>query len=407
MTNEVSGLVLRNNVLQTLALSLAERRGSADLGYIGRLMTTLESRGRLDRAIEFLPTDAELAALAKAGRGLTRPELAVLLAYSKLALHDELLASNVPDDIYLGRELVRYFPAALRERFPDAIAQHRLRREIIATQLANAIVNRGGPAIVVRLADETGADAPAVARAYAATRDAFGLSDLYADIDALGASVPGALQLELYARVQDLMASRIVWFIRNVDLAGSGLDEAVHRYGEGIAEVLAVLDRVLAPAARADRDARRAELVASGVPDALASRISGLPDLVAAPDVVLVARRTGRPIADVAATHFAVEGLFRLGALSGAAGAIPVPEHYDRLARDRAVDALAAAHRRLTAEVVREETSSGEQALAAWVAVRGGDVARIRAAVESIASSGLTVSKLTVAASLLGDLAKE
>ena len=106
---------------------------------------------------------------------LTRPELAVLLAYAKLSLYDALLDRGVPDDPYLGRELERYFPMELRERFPDAIASHRLRREIIATQLANAIVNRGGPTIVTRLVDQTGADAPTIAAAYAATRDSFGL----------------------------------------------------------------------------------------------------------------------------------------------------------------------------------------------------------------------------------------
>ena len=156
MTDEVAGLVLRNNDLQTLALSLAERRGPADLGFAQRLMQTLEREGRLDRAVEFLPDDAALAERALRGEALTRPEFAVLLAYAKLDLHDQLLDSRVPDEPYFARELQRYFPAGMRARFPDAIAAHRLRREIIATQLANAIVNRGGPTLVTRLVDQTG-----------------------------------------------------------------------------------------------------------------------------------------------------------------------------------------------------------------------------------------------------------
>src|SRR3954452_7163261 len=224
MTDEVAGLVLRNNDLQTLALSLAERRGPADLGFAQRLMQTLEREGRLNRAVEFLPDDAALSERALRGEALTRPEFAVLLAYAKLDLHDQLLDSRVPDEPYFARELEQYFPAGMRARFPDAIAAHRLRRDIIATQLANAIVNRGGPTLVTRLVDQTGADAPALAAAYAATRDAFRLPELNAAVDALDAAVPGALQLRLYGDLQDLLMSRMVWFIRNVDWAPGSLD---------------------------------------------------------------------------------------------------------------------------------------------------------------------------------------
>jgi glutamate dehydrogenase len=406
MTEEVGQLVLRNNYLQTLALSLAERRGAGESGFLGRLMQVLESAGRLDRRIEFLPGADAVEERRKTSEGLTRPELAVLLAYAKLALHDELLASAVPDDPYLGRELERYFPGPLRERFPDAIAGHRLRREIIATQLANAIVNRGGPAVVTRLVDETGADAPTIAAAYAATRDAFGLIELGAAIDALDGRVPGALQLELYGRVQDLLLSRIVWFIRNVDFASRGLDEVVGLYRDAIAAVTASLPSSLTSEARDDLARRTEALTAQGVPPELADRLAALQDLVAAPDIALVSRRTEHSIVDVAATHFALERAFGLGALAEAGLAAPVAEHYDRLARDRALDALAAAHRRLTAEVVARG-GSGSGAVEAWRASRGGEVERIKAAVDAITATDLTVSKLTVAASLIADLAKE
>ncbi|WP_375459099.1 NAD-glutamate dehydrogenase [uncultured Enterovirga sp.] len=405
MTDEVASLVLRNNYLQTLALSLSQRRGTADLGFMSRLMQVLEGEGRLDRPIEFLPDEAALAARRQAGEGLTRPELSVLLAYAKLALHDELLASSVPDDPYLSRELDRYFPAALRDRFPDSVSDHRLRREIISTQLANAIVNRGGPAIVTRLVDDTGADATTIAAAYAATRDSFGLTDLYWGIDALDGKVPGEQQLALYAAVQELMLSRIVWFIRNVDFKTRSLDDVVGQYGAGIAEVSAALDSALSAARREAWTARSESVASGGVPAGLARRLAALPDLAAAPDIVLVARRTGRAITDVAATHFAVGALFRLGELAEAASTIPVLDHYDRLARDRAIDSVAEAHRRLTSEVVTGD-ATGPDALSAWQAIRGGEADRIRGAVEAIAASGLTVSKMTVAASLVGDLAK-
>ena len=175
MTNEVGTLVLRNNYLQTLALSLAERKGMAENGFLARLMQSLEQRGLLDRAVEFLPDDVAIAERTRRGQPFTRPELAVLLAYAKLTLYDDLLASSVPDDPYLARELSQYFPREVRDKFPNSVEFHRLRREIISTNLANAVINRGGPACVVRLIDETDADVSTIAMAFVAVDESYGL----------------------------------------------------------------------------------------------------------------------------------------------------------------------------------------------------------------------------------------
>ena len=183
MTDEVADLVLRNNYLQPLAISLAERRGLEDFGFLQRLIQTLEARGLLDRAVEFLPDDMQLAERRRRSQPFTRPELSVLLAYAKLSLYDDLLESTVPDDPYLGRELGRYFPKEIAERFPDALDHHRLRREIIATQLANSMINRGGPSLIVRIADQTGATPAGIASAFAAVRDSYGMTALNAEID--------------------------------------------------------------------------------------------------------------------------------------------------------------------------------------------------------------------------------
>ena len=191
MTDDVAGLVLRNNYLQTLALSLAERRGMEDFGFLQRLIQTLEARGLLDRAVEYLADDMQLAERRRRSQPFTRPELSVLLAYAKLTLYDDLLESAVPDDPYLARELGRYFPKAIAERFPDALEHHRLRREIIATQLANSMINRGGPSLIVRIADQTGAAPAAIASAFAAVRDSYGMTALNAAIDGLDNRIPG------------------------------------------------------------------------------------------------------------------------------------------------------------------------------------------------------------------------
>jgi glutamate dehydrogenase len=404
MTGEVAGLVLRNNYLQTLALSLAQRRGLNDLGFQQRLMQTLEARGQLDRAVEFLPDDMEIGERRRRAQPLTRPELAVLLAYAKLSLHADLLDSAVPDDPYLARELGRYFPKILGERFPEALENHRLRRDIIATQLSNSMINRGGPSLVVRIADQTGAAPARIAAAFAAVRDSYGMTALNTEIDALDSKIANKVQLELYAAIEDLLLDRLVWFLRNVDVS-QGLAAIVEHYRDGIAAVAAALDTAMSPDAAAARTARTAELQLAGVPPDLARRIGDLAVLAAAPDIVLVAERTGKPVAEVTATYFAAESFFRLDRIAQAAREIPVADYFDRLALDRALDSIGDAERRIAAAMLMDGVS-GTSAVDAWVTPRKAEVERIRHAVHEIAGTGLTLSKVSVAASLLGDLVK-
>ncbi len=404
MTEEVAALVLRNNYLQTLAISLAERRGLEELGFLQRLMQILEARGDLDRAVEYLPDDMALAERRKRMQALTRPELAVLLAYAKLSLKSELLESAVPDDPYLGRELGRYFPKPLSAQFPHALEAHRLRREIIATQLANSMINRGGPGLVVRIADQTGASAAGIAAAFAAVRDSYGMPTLNDEINWLDGKISGRAQLGLYAAVEDLLIDRLVWFLRNADLS-QGLATVVGHYREGIADVASALDGVLPKEATETRTARAAELAKAGVPQTLAEHFANLPVLKAAPDIVLVADRTQHPVAEVAATYFAAEAFFRIDRIAAAAREIVVTDYFDRLALDRALDSIGDALRRITAAMMATD-AAGTAAVEAWIKPRAAEVDRIRTAVHQIAASGLTLSKLTVAASLLGDLAK-
>ena len=406
MTDEVAALVLRNNYLQTLALSLSQRRGMEDFGFLQRLMQTLEARGSLDRAVECLPDDMALAERRRRSQAFTRPELSVLLAYAKLTLYEELLESAVPDDPYLSREMGRYFPKEIAAQFPDALEHHRLRREIIATQLANSMINRGGPSLIVRIADQTGAAPSAIASAFAAVRDSYGMTALNGAIDDLDNRISGKLQLDLYAAVQDLLLDRVIWFLRNVDLA-KGLADVVAHYRDGIAAVEAALDSALSEDVLHGRAARRLELAQAGVPDELAVRIANLSSLAAAPDIVLVTDRTGKAVGEVAATYFATGAFFNLDRIASAAGKIPIADYFDRLALDRARDSIGDAERRLTAAMVGNGAAAGAGAVEAWVAPRKGEVERIRGAIHEIANSGLTLSKLAVAASLLGDLVKD
>ncbi len=404
MTDEIAALVLRNNYLQPLALSLSQRRGMEDFGFLQRLMQTLEAHGHLDRAVEYLPDDMALAERLRRSQPFTRPELSVLLAYAKLTLYEDLLQSAVPDDRYLARELGRYFPKEIAAQFPDALEHHRLRREIIATQLANSMINRGGPSLIVRIADQTGAAPAAIASAFAAVRDSYNMTALNSAIDMLDNQVAGSVQLDLYAAVQDLLLDRIVWFLRNVDLS-KGLADVVAHYRDGIAAVAAALDGALSEDALRARAARRHDLTEAGVPDDLATTIANLAALTAAPDIVSVADRTGKKVGEVAATYFATGAFFRLDRIASAASNIPIADYFDRLALDRARDSIGDAERRLAAAMVGNGIA-GAGAVEAWVAPRKGEVERIRGAIHEIANSGLTLSKLAVAASLLGDLVK-
>ena len=401
ITEDVTSLVLRNNYLQTLAISLAERRALEDLGFEQRLMQTLETVGELDRSVEFLPDDMEI--FERRGVAGARPELSVR-TYAKRSLNQQLQESDVPNYAYLGRELARYFPKTVAEKFPDAIEHHRLRREIIVTQLANSIINRGGPSFLVRIADQTGARPANIAAAFAAVRDSYGMTALNNAIDALDNKISGGLQLELYAAVQDLLLDRVVWFLRNVDFR-EGLAAIIAHYRAGISAVETALDGALAEAAAIQCQEREADLTKQGVPDDLARRIARLPVLVAAPDIVMVADRTRRDIAALAAIYFAAEAFFRLDQIAAAARRIVVSDYFDRLALDRALDSIGEAERRLAAAMAGNG-AAGAKAVEAWAAPRKADVERVRMSVNEIANSGLTLAKLTVAASLVGDLVR-
>ena len=399
MTDEVAALCLRNNYLQGLALSLAQRAGLGELPDHRELIERLEERGLLDRAVEFLPSDAALDARAAGGKALMRPELAVILAYAKLTLYADLLEGKSIDDAYLAGELYRYFPETLHTAYPEAVAGHRLKREVIATVLANAMINRGGPGFVTELTAATSASPGEVALAYAATRDVYGLTELNAAIDALDGAVAGEVQLGLYADVMDLLRQESLWFLRNADVT-KGLSGLVGRHAAGVATLKAMLGTTLPPSLAEAIAAETARLVAQGVPDDLARRIAELPVVSYASDIVLVSERSGVSVADGAAAFFGVFATFALWPVIEQGRAILLSDRFDRMALDRALANLMRAQRDLTADVLKSEGG-----LVAWSARPG--IARTAAAVAELTQGTLTVSRLSVAAGLLADLAQE
>jgi glutamate dehydrogenase len=403
MTEDVAEACLVTNRQQSLALSLAERNSARDLGYLERLMRALEDRGLLARKLEALPSRLETAAKQAAGAGLTRPELAVLLSWAKIALSDDLLASEVPDDAHCEQQLIAYFPPPLCERFLDDIKAHRLRREIIATALTNAMLNRGGPAMSVRLADETGRGAADVAYAFLAACSIFQLAEVWREIDALDGKIPGWRQLDLYARVQDFLLEQTAGFLHQGMIGDLATMISMHR--AGVEEVAAAIQNC----ATAQQQARVADLrrqyEEGGTPAGLAARLAMLGLLGRAPAITRLARETGRSIIGVARIGFAAADYFRLDELEARANALKVADYYDRLAINGAMHTLAAAGRALTREALMSQAASAPD-FAAWERAHGQRLARAKAGLDEIAaSSDVTVSRLTVAASQMQDLA--
>ena len=381
MTDEVAALVLRDNTFQNQVLAVTRARGVELLDEQGRYMRHLVSAGRLNRKLEFLPSDDVLAERRHAGQGLTAPELAVLLAYHKMELYDQVLASDVPEDPYIATTLQRYFPKRLYERFAPQLQRHHLRREIIATYVVNSMGNRVGPTFVHRLHEETGASPPDIVRAYIGTRQVFDLVSLWQASEALGVEVSGQTLHQIILASVRLVERGTVWLLHQRD-ALRDLDATIRRFGPGVAQVGAGPERWLAAHEREVLDAEIARLVAHGVPKALAQRVARLGAQAAALDIVDVGAELDVAVETVAGVYFGVGGRLNLGWLSMQIEKLPTDSHWQGLARVAMRDDLSSLARALARSVLRRaEVASSAQAPAlidAWEAQREFQLARCR-----------------------------
>ena len=336
MTDEVETLVLADNYLQTQAVTIAQSQAALLLDSHAGLMRAMERRGRLDRAVEFLPDDDTIAQRATAGIGLTRPEIAVLLAYAKNIFYEDLLASDLPDMPELKAELLAYFPERLRLLAPETLSGHRLRREIIATTIANALINRMGPSFIEDTTVRTGRDAASIARAVLIVRDVFSLQSIWRDIEALDNKVPAATQTRLFLAVSTIVEQAVRWFL----LSGRPLDIAasITAFKPGVEALAASLNTLLPESERAVNAGREAAHVAAGVPEALAARIVVLNTLSTAMDIVEIAEAEHLDIAATARAYFAVGVDFGLLLVRRQARLLPATTPWRRLAVDALID---------------------------------------------------------------------
>ncbi len=398
MTDEVGELVLRNNYLQSQALTMAESRALDLLEPLVRYMRVLERQGKLDRGIEFLPDAETLDERRAAGLGLTRPELSVLLAYSKNILYDQFLESDLTDSEFLLNDVVKYFPRPLRKRFRGVIVEHPLRKEIIATIVANSVVNRVGITFVHDLVEETGESVEAVARAYAAARDAFELRRIWNQIEQLDDRVEAAVQTEILVQVAELLRYGTLWFLRN-RARPLKISEALELFAPGIKTVAESLADLVGPTEAGALAKRVANFRARGLDDAFAERLAGLALLAAAPDIALAAGETGRPVTEVGRVYFLLGAKLGLDWLRGAADTIRPGDFWERTAIASIVDDFYDQQRGLSAKVLASANGADPEAMvASWTEANAGAVARCAGLVEDFRQSGdFDVARLALA----------
>jgi glutamate dehydrogenase len=406
MTEDVARLVLKNNYDQTLALSVAELTAPRDLDAAARYMRELERKGALNREVEYLPADEAIRALLRDGRGFTRPELAVLLAYAKLDLSHAIEQSEVPGDAHFDALLKDYFPPLAAERFGSELKQHRLAREIVATELANKTINLAGPLFAHRMRELSNAPLWCAARAFALADGVFDLSGLKARICALDLKIPAQTQNSMMADIAELLRRIGLWFI--VQSPTGDMNETVRAYGAGFAALKGRFSTLVSPLEAGAAETRIAALQKAGVPLDVAEDVAVLPLLGAVPEIVLLAQTRGVSAADAARVYFAMGALVGLDRLRALASRIVTADHWDRLALRRIIDDLYSAQRLLAGDALLRVANLpvGTNATEAWAKLRAQEIERTASFLSELAEGGdASIAKLALANSQIQKLA--
>ena len=372
MTDEVAELVLENNKAQTLALMIARRQAQPMANVHARYIDVLESEGWLDRGLEFLPSDKQIAERQAGGQGLQAPELAVLIAYTKNANVAEMERSDLPDVPLLEADLLDYFPTQLRDRYAEAIRQHPLRREIIATRVVNEMVNLSGISFDHRMTEDTGSSVVDVTRAWVVAREVFGLPALWAEIEALGGEVALDVQLDLFLDCRRMVERGALWLLRHrrppIDIPA-----AVAQFQPGIAALARQLEPVLVGRMADLVQSVEASRLTAGVPEDLAERAGVWPLLHTGFDLVEVAGAHGRNVAEVAAVEWTIFDRLDLMWLWDGIGDLPRSDRWETQARSAVRDDLLTALTELTRTVIESAGGSVDR----WVQANDRSVARV------------------------------
>ncbi|MFE6195760.1 NAD-glutamate dehydrogenase [Streptomyces sp. NPDC057838] len=399
MTDEVGRLVLRNNYAQNTAIGNALAQSKDMLHAQQRFMKHLVREGHLDRALEFLPTDRQIRERLAQGQGLTGPETAVLMAYTKITVAEELLHTSLPDDPYLSTLLHAYFPTKLREQFPEHLVSHPLRREITTTVLVNDTVNTGGTTYLHRLREETGASLEEIVRAQTAARAIFRQYPVWDAVESLDNKVEAEVQTRIRLHSRRLVERGTRWLLNNRPQPLQ-LAETVDFFAERVEQVWSQLPKLLRGADLEWYQKIYDELTGAGVPDELATRVAGFSSVFPTLDIVSVADRMGREPLDVAEVYYDLADRLRITQLMDRIIELPRADRWQSMARAAIREDLYAAHAALTADVlaVGDGSSTPEQRYKAWEEKNAAILGRARTTLEEIqGSDAFDLANLSVA----------
>jgi glutamate dehydrogenase len=366
MTDNVSQLVLRDNNLQTQAITIAEQQGMSILEILGRMITYLEKSGHLNRTIEYLPESEEIARRHAEGKGFTRPELSVILAYSKIVLYDNLLNSKLPDEEYYSDDLIKYFPEKLQDKYKNEIEGHPLRREIIATSVTNSILNRIGSAVFYHIQEDTGVPYCDIARAYTIARDVFNLRGLWDNISA-SKQVGVEQQQELFMELQDIVESSTLWFLRNCPQPLQ-VKNLVRSFAPGVKELSGSVVKVMPDPMKKIYEKRISRFKEMGLDDELAHDIAVLEVLRSACDIVQVAKQAKLPLNIVGQLYFELGANLNLGWIIRSLNKLQSHNYWEQMSHQSLVDDIYNQQRRLTADVVKHlcKDNKCDNAIESW-----------------------------------------
>ncbi|MFF4882342.1 NAD-glutamate dehydrogenase [Streptomyces nigra] len=399
MTDEVGRLVLRNNYAQNTAIANALAQSSAMLHAQQRFMKHLVREGHLDRALEFLPTDRQIRERLNSDHGLTGPETAVLMAYTKITVADELLHTTLPDDPYLSTLLHAYFPTALRERFPEHLVSHPLRREITTTVLVNDTVNTGGTTYLHRLREETGASLEEIVRAQTVARAIFRQAEVWDAVEALDNKVEAAVQTRIRLHSRRLVERGTRWLLNNRPQP-LALADTIDFFADRVEQVWSQLPKLLRGADLDWYQQIHDELTDAGVPVELAQRVAGFSSAFPTLDIVSVADRMGKDPMDVAEVYYDLGDRLHISQLMDRIIELPRSDRWQSMARASIREDLYAAHAALTSDVlaVGDGTATPEQRFEAWERKNAAILSRARTTLEEIrGSDSFDLANLSVA----------
>jgi len=406
MTDEVAELVLRNNYLQGQAISTLEAHAAERFNEHMHVVRVLQQSGDLDPALEFLPREEETAERRKQGLGLTRPELAIVLAYSKIWLNSKLIHSNVPEDPYLSKELERYFPSPVVKRFRQYLPKHRLRREIIVTATANSLVNRMGPVFALRAQEDTGAAPADIARAYTIAREVFGMRELWSSIEGLDNNVAAATQYAMMYQTSRLLRHMTYWFLQNY-ATELEIEKSVSRFAPDVELLMSNLDKVLA-----GNDLKRyreavAASVRTGVPETIAQRVAGLLPMNSALDIVEVGQSQSVGVELTAAAYFLLGERLGLDWIRDQVEGLAIEGHWQAVARSTLRDNLYSLQRGLTAKVLAGgKVKEAEPAVDGWLSSRRQQIEYLQQTFSEMKSAAADFPTLSVALQAVRRLAE-